>query len=131
MAKKTKKTTDNTVVDNTANNTSDNTQETTPVVEETTPVVEETAVTEEVAPVEETPVTEEAAPVAEEVAPVVSAKSARETFEEAISKTPYAIYQNGIMICHSNPHLTIKTENKYFEINYRKFSYAGIEVKHK
>jgi len=60
----------------------------------------------------------------------VKEKTIKETFDEAISKPPFVIYQNGMVICHSNAHLVIKTEAKYFEINSKKYSYAGIEVKH-
>jgi hypothetical protein len=123
MAKKKTKNTENTP-ENTEN---------TPVVNNETAeetATEETA-TEETATEEtatEETATEEVAP--EEVAPQIKEKSAQATFEELIAKTPYVIYQNGVMICHSSPYLAIKTEAKYFEINFRKFSYQGIEVKH-
>lgn len=63
--------------------------------------------------------------------PIIESKSQKHMFEEAIAKTPFVIYQNNIMICHSNPYLVIKTEDKYFEINYKKYSYNGIEIKQK
>lgn len=58
-------------------------------------------------------------------------KTIQEIFEEAIAKPPFVVFQNGVIVCHSNPLLKIKTEAKYFEINFKKYSYAGIEVKHK
>lgn len=111
-----------------------------PVEETLVPAIEPTSeIAEEV--VSEQPVIEEA-----QVEPVtqfvddkiqyivkdepVKEKTIKETFDEAISKPPFVIYQNGIVICHSNAHLVIKTEAKYFEINSKKYSYAGIEVKH-
>lgn len=75
-------------------------------------------------------------PVVEVVAePVVEAivkktLSQKEMFEEAISKTPYTIYQNGILVCNYSAFLNIKTEAKYFEINNKKYSYTGIEIKY-
>lgn len=56
--------------------------------------------------------------------------SQKEMFEEAISKTPYTIYQNGILVCNYSAFLNIKTEAKYFEINNKKYSYTGIEIKY-
>ena len=103
------------------------TNETPETVEETPEVVENVAETPEV--VEEAPKAKKSEKTPE--APAPAGKSKKQTFEESIAKTPYVIYQNGIMICHSNPHLVIKTTDKYFEINFKKFSYAGIEVKHK
>lgn len=95
------------------------------VAEDTAEAVEPTADIDSV----EVDVTVEAVePVAVEE---IKSKSQKEMFEEAISKIPFLIYQNGIMVCHSNPHLVIKTEAKYFEINFKKYSYTGIEVKHK
>ncbi|TXG83602.1 MAG: hypothetical protein E6R13_03765 [Spirochaetes bacterium] len=56
--------------------------------------------------------------------------SQKEMFEEAISKTPFTIYQNGILVCNYSAFLNIKTEAKYFEINNKKYSYTGIEFKY-
>lgn len=61
----------------------------------------------------------------------VKPNSIQETFEEAISITPYSIFQNGVLLCHYTEGLKIKTEAKYFEIQFKMYSYAGIEVKHK
>lgn len=69
------------------------------------------------------------APVAPQ--PVVqTVTTPRDTFEKAISIKPFVIYQNGVMICHSNSNQVIKTDAKSFEINFKKYSYSGIEVKH-
>ncbi len=56
--------------------------------------------------------------------------SAKDSFLNSIATVPYTIYQNGILICTSNPYLDIKAEEKYFEINFKKHSYAGIEIKY-
>lgn len=61
---------------------------------------------------------------------VVKDKTFKEVFIEAISKTPFYISQNNVVICHSSPYLVIKTEEKYFEIGNKKYAYAGTEVKH-
>ena len=96
-------------------------------VEEVKPVVEETKV-EEVKPVVETKV-EEVKPVVV-AAPVAKEKTAKEVFEEAISKTPYTVFQNGVLVFTYNAYHDIKLTEKYFEINFKKYSYTGIEVKH-
>lgn len=51
-------------------------------------------------------------------------------FEDAISKTPFTIYQNGILVCNYSAFLNIKNRSKYFEINNKKYSYSGIEIKY-
>lgn len=65
------------------------------------------------------------------VEPVVKKSlTQKEMFEDAISKTPFTIYQNGILVCNYSAFLNIKTEAKYFEINNKKYSYTGIEIKY-
>lgn len=54
----------------------------------------------------------------------------KQIFEKSIEQTPFTIFQNGILICHHSDFVKIKLEENYFEINFRKFSYNGIEIKH-
>lgn len=88
-------------------------------------VAEEIKVEEPIVEVVEEPVVETV------VEPVVKKSlTQKEMFEEAISKTPFTIYQNGILVCNYSAFLNIKTEAKYFEINNKKYSYTGIEIKY-
>ena len=54
----------------------------------------------------------------------------REMFEKAIEIKPFTIFQNGILVCHHSDFVKITVADKYFEINFRKFSYEGIEIKY-
>lgn len=60
----------------------------------------------------------------------VVALSAKDNFEKQISKTPYKIYQNGVLVCNYNEFLKINLQDKYFEINNKKYVYTGIEIKY-
>jgi len=56
--------------------------------------------------------------------------SQKEMFEKAIEIKPFTIFQNGILVCHHSDFVKITVADKYFEINFRKFSYEGIEIKY-
>lgn len=56
--------------------------------------------------------------------------SQKQMFEKAIETKPFTIYQNGILVCHHSDFVKITIADKYFEINFRKFSYDGIEIKY-
>lgn len=123
----------------------------TPVEPEVTPEVEN-EVAPEVEPTPEvTPESEVEAPVEIEVPntptqifqqgleepkveePKAEAKkglSQKEMFEKAIETKPFTIYQNGILVCHHSDFVKITVTDKYFEINFRKFSYEGVEIKY-
>lgn len=65
-----------------------------------------------------------------EAKPEKKGLSQKEMFEKAIETKPFAIYQNGILVCHHSDFVKIAVTEKYFEINFRKFSYSGIEIKY-
>lgn len=103
------------------------------VVEDTTELLEDVssaplAIEKVEEKIEEVSVVVEESPV--DATPLEVEVSAKDLFLNAIAVTPYTIYQNGILVCVSNPYLEIKAEEKYFEINFKKHSYAGIEIKY-
>jgi hypothetical protein len=100
------------------------------VVEET--VVEETVVEEVKATkkVKETKVEEKEAVVEIKEPKKVKELTIQEKFEESIAKTPFTLYQNGVLVCTHNRFLVIKTNAKYFEINNKKYTYTGLDIKY-
>lgn len=65
-----------------------------------------------------------------EAKPEKKGLSQKQMFEKAIETKPFTIYQNGILVCHHSDFVKITVTDKYFEINFRKFSYDGIEIKY-
>lgn len=80
------------------------------------PIIVETAV--------ET-VVEPAKPVYVQAAPTM-----KQIFEKSIQVTPFALFQNGMMICRWKQNVNIETFDDGFTINGVKYSYSGIEIKY-
>lgn len=62
--------------------------------------------------------------------PIIKSSSLKEIFLSNILQAPYSIYQNGILICHYDINNVIKANDKYFEVNGKKYTYLGIEIKY-
>ena len=54
----------------------------------------------------------------------------KQSFLNNIQKENYSIFQNGKLIYTYNLNTNIKTSEKYFEINGKKYTYFGIEIKY-
>lgn len=70
--------------------------------------------------------------VVEPVKPVYvqAAPSMKQIFEKSIQVTPFALFQNGMMICRWKQNVNIETFDDGFAINGVKYSYSGIEIKY-
>jgi len=61
---------------------------------------------------------------------VIKELSQKDLFLETIKTVPFIISQNGVVICRSNPYLVIDAKDKYFEINFKKYSYTGLSIQY-
>lgn len=56
--------------------------------------------------------------------------SLKQSFLKNTEKTNFTIYQNGTLIYTYNENTKINVFDKYFEINGKKYTYLGIEIKY-
>lgn len=61
---------------------------------------------------------------------VTPAPSMKQMFDKSIQITPFALFQNGMMICRWKQNVNIETFEDGFVINNVKYSYSGIEIKY-
>lgn len=64
------------------------------------------------------------------VIPVIKNLTMKQSFLNNIQKENYSIFQNGKLIYTYDKNAIIKTSEKYFEINGKKYTYFGIEIKY-
>ncbi len=62
--------------------------------------------------------------------PVIKNLTMKQSFLKNIQKQNFSIFQNGKLIYTHDLNTIIKTSEKYFEINGKKYTYFGIEIKY-